>query len=67
MPGSARSCWASMRTTRLGPGGDDVGRGSVGANLERVLALDLEQVGDLAQHLRDRRVIHAASPWRSNV
>ncbi len=38
-----------------------VGGGAVGADLERVLALDLEQIGDLAEHLRDRAVIHASA------
>ncbi len=41
------------------PGRRCVGRRAVRANLERVLALDLEQVGDLRQHLRDGPVIHA--------
>ena len=57
---------------RLVHAGDGVGqRGHVSAadavraDLERVLALDLEQVGDLAEHLRDRRGYPRASPWRS--
>ena len=57
-----------MPATGVGPGGDDVSAAdAVRANLERVLALDLEQVGDLAEHLRDRRGYPRASPWRSNV
>ena len=36
---------------------DDVGAIAVRANLERVLALQLEQVGDIEQHARDGAVV----------
>src|SRR5204862_2611290 len=38
----------------------DVGAVAVRANLERIVVLDLEQVGDLPQDPRDREVIQAA-------
>ncbi len=41
---------------------DDVGAVAVRANLERILALDLEQVGDLAENPRDRDVIQREAP-----
>ena len=44
---------------RIGPRGDGVGGGSVRADLERVFAFDLEQVGDFGKDLRDWPVIHA--------
>ena len=67
MPGMARSCCVVHPRDRVGPGGHDVGRRSIRANLERVVALDFEQVGNLGQDLCDRLVIHATSPWRSIV
>ena len=39
----------------------DVGAVAVGADLERILALDLEQVGDLPENARDRGVIQTAA------
>ena len=36
---------------------DDVGAIAVRANLERVLALQLEQVGDIEQYARDGAVV----------
>ena len=44
---------------RIGPCTDRVRGGAIRANLEDVLALDLEQVGDLREDPRDRVVIHA--------
>ena len=38
--------------------GDDLGAGPVGAHAEQVLALELQQIGDLAQDARDTRVLH---------
>ena len=38
--------------------GDDLGRVAVRADLERVLALDLEQVADLGEEPREREVVH---------
>ena len=42
---------------RFGRMCDDVGAIAVRANLERVLALQLEQVGDIEQHARDGAVV----------
>jgi hypothetical protein len=44
---------------RVWPGTDRVGSGAVRANLETVLSLDFEQVGDLSENPRDLPVIHA--------
>ena len=41
---------------------DGIGRVAVRADLERVLGLDLEQVGNLAEHPRDRQVIQREAP-----
>ena len=38
--------------------GDDLRPGAVGAHPEDVLALQLEQVGDLVEHAGDARVLH---------
>ena len=58
MPGISRSCRRRRAcASSCGWFADDVGAVAVRANLERVLALDLEQVGDLAEHPRDRDVI----------
>src|SRR5688572_1157615 len=46
-------------TDRVGPGGNRLARRSIRPDFESVLAFDLEQVGDLAEHLRDGAVIHA--------
>ena len=68
MPGNlAQLLRRPCRATASGQARDRLGRGAVRANLERVLALDLEQVGDLAEDLRDRPCYPRASPWRSNV
>ena len=40
----------------------DVGAVAVRADLERVVALDLEEIGDLLEDARDRAVIQGASP-----
>ena len=46
--------------------GDDVAAVPVRANLERIIVLELQQVGDLAQNARDGEVIQAAGlPSRS--
>jgi hypothetical protein len=36
-----------------------LGRGAIRADLERVLVLDLEEIGNLLQHARDGQVIHS--------
>src|SRR5262245_7514285 len=45
---------------RVGPWTDRLGRRTICADLEGVVALDLEQVGDFAEHPRDGLVIHAS-------
>ena len=57
MPGHSRSCAAVEAGDRLGAVGHDVGAVAIRADLERVLALQLEQVGDLAEDARDGEVI----------
>jgi hypothetical protein len=42
--------------------GDDVGGVAVRADLERILVLDLEEIGDLLEHARDGVVIQRAAP-----
>ena len=44
---------------RVGPGGDRFAGRAIRANLEGVVTLDFEQVGDLSKNLRDRAIIHA--------
>ena len=44
---------------RIGPCADRVGGRAIRADLEDVLAFDLEQVGDFRKDLRDWLVIHA--------
>ncbi len=50
-----RACASCVRMV-----GDDVGAVAVRADLERVVVLDLEEIGDLPQDARDRRVIQPA-------
>ena len=42
--------------------GDDVGAVAIRANLERVVVLDFQQVGDLAEDARDGQVIQRRRP-----
>ena len=53
---------SSSRDTASPPRADRLGGGTVCADLEGVFAFDLEQVGDLAEDLRDRRGYPRASP-----
>ena len=61
MPGIARSCSSVQCGQPLGGVRDRVGGVAVRANLERVLALDLEQVGDLGEDARDGEVVHESA------
>ena len=67
MPGSCAAVRpaTSSVATALGVVRDRVGAVAVRADLERVLALDLEQVGDLGEHARDRGLSNACSPLAS--
>ena len=62
IPGISRSAAASSGGEVVGMVGDDIGAVAVGANLERIVALDLEQVGNLAQNPRDCDVIQREAP-----
>ena len=48
------------RRELMGMVGDDVGAVAIGANLERVVGLDLQEVGDLPEYPSDRQVIQPA-------
>ena len=60
MPGISRSAASSSVGEIVGMVRDDVGAVAVRANLERVLVLDFEEVGNLPEDARDRGVIQAA-------
>ena len=49
---------ARGRATAFGAVGDHLGAGAIGADPERVLALQLEQIGDLVQDAGDGEVLH---------
>ena len=60
MPGISRRPASSSARELVRMVGDDVGAVAVRANLERVVVLDLEEIGDLPEDARDRGVIQAA-------
>ena len=60
MPGSARSVGSRHVGDPVRAVGDDLRPVAVGADLERILVLQLEQVRDLAEDARDCRILHAA-------
>ena len=60
MPGISRRPASSSARELVRMVGGDVGAVAVRANLERVVVLDLQEVGDLPEDARDRQVIQAA-------
>ena len=62
MPGISRSPASSSVDELVRVVGDDIGAVAVGANLEGVVVLDLQEIGDLPENARDREIIQACRP-----
>ena len=66
MPFQPRSAASSSDGHGFGRVRHDVGGVAIGANLERILALQLQQVGDLEQRARDRLVVERRGQRRGH-
>ena len=67
MPGNREPLGGRQVGDPLGGVRDGLRGVAIRADLERVLALDLEQVADLGEHARDGEVIEAHRRWSGRL